>query len=70
MTFRVCRDIVPHLFLLLEEDECGHGGDAVVGGGVLGLVHVHLQEDDGAVALLPRQLLDLGGDRLARRAPV
>ena len=33
-----------HLFLLLEEDESGHGGDAVVRGRVLCLIHVHLEE--------------------------
>ena len=38
------REIDSHLFLLLEEDESGHGGDAVVRGRVLCLIHVHLEE--------------------------
>lgn len=56
------------LLTVLEEEEGGHGGDAVLGRDLGELVDVDLVELD--VVVLRAQLLDLRGDGLAGAAPL
>jgi hypothetical protein len=56
-----------NLLAILEEEESGHGGDAVLGGDLGGLVDVDLVELDVLVG--QAELLDLRGDGLAGAAP-
>lgn len=58
---------VVDLLAVLEEQEGGHGGDAVVGGNIRELVNVDLVELH--VLLLGAKLLDGGGDSLAGSTP-
>lgn len=53
---------------VLVEDEGGHGADVLVGGGLLELIDVDL--DEGDVGELGAVSLNGGGDRLARAAPL
>lgn len=53
---------------VLVEDKGGHGADVLVGGGLLELINVDL--DEGDVGELGAVTLDGGGDRLAGSAPL
>lgn len=64
---RVGTDDVLDLFAALEQNESGHGTDAQLGRDVAQLVDVDLIELGLAVGIA--ELLDLGGDGLARPAP-
>lgn len=57
-----------HDLLVLDEQERRHAGDVVLGGEVLALVHVHLDDDD-LLRELVLELVQLRGDHLARAAP-
>ncbi|KAL9471909.1 hypothetical protein ACSS6W_009850 [Trichoderma asperelloides] len=60
-----------NLLALLEEEEGGHGGDAVAGGNLGDVVDVDLGKGEGVfgAVLVGERLVD-GGDGLAGRAPV
>lgn len=60
-----------NLLAVLEEEECGHGGDAVAGGNLAYVVDVDLGKGEGVLGgvLVGESLVD-GSDGLARGAPV